>query len=177
MNTSLNKTALVFLALIALGALSRFTGLGPNFAAVAAAALFAGFYFRSRVVAAGVPLAAMLISDLFIGGYTFAVMLAVYACMVLPVFFRSAIGARPTAARVLGLSLACSVTFFLVTNFAVWASQTIYPHTTAGLLECYAAALPFFRFTLAGDIAFAAALFGGWAMLARRAPLARVATA
>ncbi|MBM3818918.1 MAG: hypothetical protein FJW14_07875 [Acidimicrobiia bacterium] len=57
--------------------------------------------------------------------------------------------------------------FYVVTNFAVWASTTLYPLTWAGLVTCYIAALPFFRNSLLGDMGFAVLLFGGFAVLER----------
>jgi hypothetical protein len=35
----------------------------------------------------------------------------------------------------------------------------MYPKTLAGLMTCYAMAIPFFRGTLAGDLVFTAVLF------------------
>jgi len=61
--------------------------------------------------------------------------------------------------RILGASLAASVSFFLVSNLAVWAVWNMYPKTLAGLLQCYAAAVPFFRNGLGGDLVFTAAFF------------------
>ena len=37
-----------------------------------------------------------------------------------------------------------AVLFFLVSNFGVWLTQELYPHSAAGLAACYVAALPFF---------------------------------
>jgi hypothetical protein len=34
--------------------------------------------------------------------------------------------------------------------------------TLSGLLACYTAAIPFFGYTLAGDLAFSLVLFGVW---------------
>jgi hypothetical protein len=62
--------------------------------------------------------------------------------------------------RVGGSVLASSVSFFVVSNFAVWASFHTYPKTFAGLMTCYAAGIPFFRHTLAGDFLFSALMFG-----------------
>ena len=42
----------------------------------------------------------------------------------------------------------------------------MYPHTLAGLEACYIAALPFFGYTLLGNLAFSAAFFGGEALVA-----------
>jgi hypothetical protein len=62
--------------------------------------------------------------------------------------------------RIAGAALTGSVTFFLVSNFGVWASTAIYAKTFSGLMNCYAAGIPFFRHTVAGDMLYAAAMFG-----------------
>jgi hypothetical protein len=62
--------------------------------------------------------------------------------------------------RVGGASLASSVSFFVVSNFAVWACWNMYPKTLAGLMTSYAAGIPFFRHTLEGDLVFTALMFG-----------------
>jgi hypothetical protein len=62
--------------------------------------------------------------------------------------------------RVGSATVAGSVTFFIVSNFAVWACWPTYPKSFAGLMTCYTAGIPFFRHTLAGDMLFAAAMFG-----------------
>jgi hypothetical protein len=74
--------------------------------------------------------------------------------------------------------LAGSVLFYLLTNFAVWLHHVIRPEhfvgapfqyapTFAGLMQCYEVALPFFRGTVIGDLAFAAGLFAAHTALAR----------
>ena len=63
------------------------------------------------------------------------------------------------AVRVVGASLASAVTFFLVSNFATWAFQDMYPKTLAGLIQCYTMAIPFFRGTFASDLIFTPVLF------------------
>jgi hypothetical protein len=45
-----------------------------------------------------------------------------------------------------------------VTNFGVWATGG-YPPTFGGLVECYVAAIPFFRNTVVGDLVYVAVLF------------------
>jgi hypothetical protein len=61
--------------------------------------------------------------------------------------------------RVIGAALASSVSFFLFSNFAVWACQNMYPKNVSGLMMSYTAALPFFRNALAGDLLFTSAMF------------------
>ena len=66
--------------------------------------------------------------------------------------------ARPLP--ILGAALAGSVSFFLISNFAVWAAWgDMYPKTLRGLMACYAAGVPFFRRGLEGDLLFTAVMF------------------
>ena len=76
--------------------------------------------------------------------------------------------ARPL--RLAGASLGASVSFFLLSNFAVWAAWSMYPKDFGGLIACYAAAVPFFRQPIA-DLLFVAAFFsiGAFVEVRRRA--------
>ena len=69
------------------------------------------------------------------------------------------LGTKTKMAPVIGAALASSVSFFLISNLAVWASTDMYPKSLSGLEECYIAALPFFRHALAGDLIFTVAMF------------------
>lgn len=177
-------TAAVFILLVAIAAASRLMPHAPNLAAVAAVAIFAGWFFRSRLLALAAPLAAMALSDAFVGGYQPGVMAAVYLSFAAPVFFRRIVGPRQAASPhriLLGASvsaLAASVLFFLTTNLAVFAFSGYYAHTSAGLAECFAAALPFFRYTLLGDQVCVMAIFSAYFLLARtsQSPLAPAAS-
>ena len=62
--------------------------------------------------------------------------------------------------RVVAAALASSVSFFLISNFAVWAAWEMYPKTFSGLMMSYAAGLPFFRGTVESDLFFSIAMFG-----------------
>ena len=68
--------------------------------------------------------------------------------------------------RILGTALTGSVSFFAISNFAVWAAWEMYPRTFAGLMTCYAAGVPFFRHAVAGDMLFTAVMFGVPVLLA-----------
>ena len=60
-------------------------------------------------------------------------------------------------------SVAAAIVFFLVSNFGVWLTwPATYPHTIAGLADCYARAIPFARGTFAGDVVFSLVFFGLW---------------
>lgn len=76
-------------------------------------------------------------------------------------------------------ALGASLVFFIVTNFLAWLQQALpYGYSLAGLMDCYVAAVPFYRGTLAGDLIFTAGLFGAHAVLSRTYfPTERVAVA
>jgi hypothetical protein len=66
------------------------------------------------------------------------------------------------------------VFFFVVTNFAVWAGAADHPNPMytpdlQGLVNCYIAAIPFFRNQIAGVLVYSAVLFGAHALMTRRA--------
>ena len=174
-----NRDIVSFILLVAIGVATRvwFQDI-PNFAPVAALALFAGYFFTSRALAIATPLAVMMISDRFVaaGGYALPLMVTVYALLALPVLFRGfarrhlsldQVSKTRMLGAVAGLmtcSVACSIIFFLGTNFIVWATSSWYEPTLAGLVKCYAGAIPFFRYTLAGDAVFGTLFFGSYAV-------------
>lgn len=68
--------------------------------------------------------------------------------------------------RIGGTAVGASLLFFLTTNFLSWIEQAApYGYSLEGLVNCYAAAIPFYRGTFLGDTAFTAALFGAHAVL------------
>ena len=67
---------------------------------------------------------------------------------------------KATAGRVIGASIGSSTSFFLVSNFMVWMSSAMYPHTAGGLGACYLAGLPFYRNDLIATALVAGLAFG-----------------
>jgi hypothetical protein len=76
---------------------------------------------------------------------------------------------RATAFRVIAGVLASATSFFLLSNFTVWAGGNghLYPHSLAGLGACYVAAIPFYRNDLISTALTAGVLFGLPALAAR----------
>lgn len=72
--------------------------------------------------------------------------------------------------RIFGASVAAAVSFFLVSNFAVWAVWQMYPKTVAGLMTAYAVGLPFFQREILGDVVFTAVMFAIPAVIAALKP-------
>ncbi len=81
----------------------------------------------------------------------------------------SALLRKVTPLRVMAGVLASSTSFFLLSNFMVWAGGHMYPHSAAGLAGCYYAGLPFYGNDLMSTAIFAGAFFGLPAVAARMA--------
>lgn len=71
--------------------------------------------------------------------------------------------ARPL--RIVGASLTTAVSFFAISNFAVWVVWNMYPKNLGGLAACYLAGIPFFRNELVSDVLFTAVMFSIPALL------------
>lgn len=156
-------------AIVVLSVVLRLLPTWPNFTPLAAMALFAGAYVRRKDVAIGLPVIAMLLSDLIIGFHQ--TMLAVYGSLVLVVVIGFVLRQGVGPVRLITASLCASVTFFLITNFAVWLSGMVgYPMTLDGLIQCYMAGIPFFRNTLLGDLFYTTVFFGSYYLIAQRYP-------
>jgi hypothetical protein len=159
--TPLQPDLLLVLFLIGFDVAARLLLHTWNVSPVAASALFAGMMLRRPWLALLVPLGAMALSDLFIAGDDWRVRAVVYAALALPAV-AGILARRFSASRVVvPAALSCSLIFFAATNFAVWAFSGLYSLDTAGLVQCYVAALPFLKYTVAGDLFWVAVLFGG----------------
>lgn len=165
----LNARNLFILVLIILAAGLRIADILPyNFTPIAAIALFGGAMFSNRALAFVLPMAIMFISDLFIGMH--GLMWAVYAGFLAIVLIGQLVRKNPTMLAAFGGALAGSVLFFLITNAAVWFGSPHYAQDLTGLLGSYAAGIPFFRGTLAGDLLFTGVLFGSYKLAEYKFP-------
>ncbi|MFZ0799767.1 MAG: DUF6580 family putative transport protein [Terriglobales bacterium] len=134
-----------------------------NFTPVAAALLYFGARGSRRRL--WVPLVLLAASDVILTKFVYAypftwdhfVTWAWYAAILL---LGSQLRENSNWLRIGGAALASSISFFVVSNFAVWACWNMYPKTVPGLMTCYAAGLPFFRRGIAGDLLFTAVMFG-----------------
>ena len=163
MKTKFNYWELILgITLVLVGAATRLLPHPANFVPLGAIAIFSGL-FLPRKLALWLPLAALLVSDLFIGFYMWEVMLTVYASFLLTTFVATKIDHK--FAPILGTTLAGAIFFFLTTNAAVWAFGTMYTHDLTGLSQSYIQALPFFRNSLLGDLFFTGILVGSYQAL------------
>jgi hypothetical protein len=154
----------MFCGLVTLGVVTRLVPHPPNCTAIGAVALFGAAVFPRLWQAMLLPLAAMFLGDLGLRigfGMPFCA-IGSYICFTLTALAGRWMLQQPSAAKVVLTTLGASVMFFVVSNFGVWIGQTTYTHDWAGLVTCYAAAVPFFRNMLAGNFIFGGLLFGMW---------------
>ena len=136
----------------------------PNFAPIGAMALFGGAYLNKKT-AFLLPLAAMALSDFFIGFDSITSRLTVYGSFALIVLIGFWLRRERSVGKVVLASITASVLFFIITNFGVWLAGSIYPKTLEGLVACYSAAIPFFRNTMAGDLFYSGVFFGSFELV------------
>jgi hypothetical protein len=149
----------IALLLILTGVVLRLLPHPPNFTPILAIALFGGVYL-SRKIAFILPLAAMVISDIFIGYYEVKLMIAVYGSFLLSVVLGFWLKKNKKWQTIFGSSVLSAFIFFLLTNFAVWILTPWYAKTFSGIIQCYLMALPFFKNTLLGNLFYVTIFFG-----------------
>jgi hypothetical protein len=115
----------------------------PNFTPITSLALFSGLMFQKRWLSILTPLVAMFLSDMILGFGTIS--LWVYSAFVMITM----VGWVLNQMNVKSILLS-SLIFFIVSNFGVWFMD--YPHTIEGLTMCYTLAIPFFGYSIIGDL-------------------------
>lgn len=174
----INKTLLISILILA-AAVTRLLPHPVNFGPMGAIALFAGASFASRRTALLVILSAAVFSDLLVNAVIYdhfslsyfysAGTLSIYACYVF--FGAMGMGIKtPAVKSVGGRAVLTSLIFFVVTNFMVWIGSGMYSADFSGLMASYIFALPFYHYSLAGDLVYSAVLFGSFAYLKQVQP-------
>jgi len=162
---SLTTDVVVISLLVILAVASRLLPHAPGFVAVTGASMFAGWYLRRGSLVFLVPLIVLSLSDLLLGFYQPLLMLAVYLVAVAPVLMGRLLHGKATPLRLAAATLCCSVLSLVTINFFVWLTSAWYAKTATGLVQCYLAALPFFKYRMAGDICSVAVCFGVYALI------------
>ncbi|MCI5081453.1 MAG: hypothetical protein MRY78_07180 [Saprospiraceae bacterium] len=179
MKLTSNSKIVLLIGIIVLAALSRIVPHVWNVTPIAAMALFGAAYFPNKWYAIGIPFVAMWLGDLYLVNAVYAPMYPDYygegfhffgePSVYLSFLLIAGVGfwllKKVNIKNLLGASLLASVVFFLVTNFGSWLSYPIYTKDLTGLLTCYAAGIPFFRYTVFGDLFFVTVLFGSYELI------------
>ena len=165
---------------LALAVLSRilphaFHAAAWNFTAVGGGLLFfgsrmgAGGFSRTSALKLASALAVLVATDYYLTAFVYQYPFHASAYAVTWIWYAAVcllgmgILQKPSVLRVGLGALATSTSFFLISNFMVWAGGAVgamYPRTLAGLAACYTAGLPFYRNDLASTAITAGALFG-----------------
>src|SRR5258708_5038647 len=141
-----------------------------DFTPVTASLLFFGAYRPSRQL--WFPLVLFAASDVFLTKVIYAYSFGwdhfiTWAWYAAALFLGTRLRNNLKPAWILSAALAGSVSFFLISNFGVWAAYNMYPKTFAGLMTCYGAGLPFSQYRPVGDLLFTAVLFATPVVLAK----------
>lgn len=175
-STKLSAHLPILVLLILLAAASRLLPHWPNFTPVGAMALFGAATFPRKWMAFVVPFLALYLSDIALNnliyaeyykGFYWGFSAWVYLGFLLTILLGFGLlrGKTFSWLRLGGSIGAGSLVFFLLTNFGVWMSSSIYPPNAAGLLAAYAAGLPFLLNSVAGNLFFGGILFGATLLL------------
>lgn len=142
---------------------SRYLPHLPNMSMVTALGIFAASVMPWRKALALV-LAVRLVSDYFIGFFSWPLLVAVYSSHAFGVLLGWGLGkVKSDKLKWLGIGTAgllSAAVFFFVTNFAFLYSM--YPNTWEGIFASYVNALPFLKGTLVGDVGYTVLFFGAY---------------
>ncbi len=140
-----------------------------HFTPLAASLLFFGARGARRQM--WIPLVLLAATDVVLTKYIYAVafswdQLLTWAWYAAILWLGTNLREKATFWRVVGAALTSSISFFLVSNFAVWAAWPgMYPRGFSGLMMSYATGLPFFRGTVESDLLFSLVFFGAPVMV------------
>lgn len=163
---------------------------GPwNVSPLMAVCVLGGIYFGSRKVAMAVPLTAWLLSSVAMCALTndwqylrYPGTPLVCGCFLMASLLGTLLEKRTWLTKLAagtGVALLSECVFFVVTNGAEWillpyyAPRFQYPWTLAGLYDCYAAAVPFFKLSLLSTGIFFPVLLVAYELAQRRIPAFR----
>jgi len=143
----MKKNILIFSGIFLSLAASRFIPHPPNFTSLIALSFYVPVFFGLRYLP--FLIISFAITDMIIGYHsgTHWTWGSIFLIGLVSPFFIKNIKIRICGA-LLG---AC--TFFVVTNFGVWASG-MYGYTYEGIIKCYTMAVPFFTYSLLSTLFF-----------------------
>ena len=138
----------------------------PNFTPILGMAVFSGAIMSRRLIAYLIPLAAMFLSDLYLGLH-FSIPI-IYFSLAICVLIGTFIDSRITIFNSL-LSISGGViVFFLITNFAVWYGSGMYEFNLSGLMKSYLMGLPFLQNTFISSLIYGMGAFLIYDIINRR---------
>ena len=168
-----NKAILLGSLFILLIAATRLLPHPFNFTPVGALAYFGGAVYGGRKSFLFLTLAALFLTDLLINNtlmrpffeqegivWFSEYMIWVYASFAMMFFLAFFLLKKFSYSKLFLTAAGGSFLFYLITNFGAWLGSPLYSQDMAGLISSYLAGLPFYKFTLLGDVLYAFILFG-----------------
>ena len=148
-----NKQMKIFLFLISIFLLSQFRLIDHpwNFTPVIAFGILSGYYLKNVIYGCTLIIASMILGDLIIGFHY--LILFTYVGLLFSVIIGKYLKQLKSTQLFLS-SISSSIVFFIISNFGVWFLSDFYTKNLQGLIDCYVAAIPFFRNTLISTIIF-----------------------
>jgi len=178
----IDKSTLVsFILLVLIASLYRvMPGRPYGFAPQVAMALFAGSVVNDKKLSFLLPILSLFISDVIyevlyrnglstIGGFYDGQLLNYVLFAVLTV-----VGFFVNKDKIIDIALgaiAGATGYFLLSNFGVWLlggldiNNIPYPKTALGLINCFAAGVPFYKMSIYSTLFFSTILFGGYYLI------------
>ena len=160
MTSNMKKNTLLlilFLSVVVLAA--RLIPHAPNFSPLASVILFGGVYITNKKYLI-LPFIALFISDIFLGFYSWQIMLSVYGSLAVIMLLGQVVVKHKNVINIISSSLLAGIIFFAVTNFSVWYFGNWYTADLSGLITSYTMAIPFFKNTIMSNLFYSGILFG-----------------
>ncbi len=177
-----NKNIFIVFVLMVVGVFARLIPHVPNFTPTESIAIFGAAYLGYRYLALLLPIGLIYFSDFIINNtiarayfpeteglvfyneYMLYTAIAIIAIVLLSKWTLRSVNTKNVILTV----LASTIIFFLITNFAAWASlKSVYPANINGLMMAYIAGLPFLKVSMLGNLLFSGVLFGSKTMIER----------
>jgi len=169
-----SKITLISILLIFIAALARLIPHPSNVTPIAAMAMVGGAYLSRKYIVFLMPILALYLSDLILnntalrayypdneGVVWFAdYMLWVYGGVAAIVIIASFLLKKIKISNLIVTTILGSIAFFLISNFGVWLTGSMYTKDLSGLLSCYGMAIPFFKYSILGNFVYVFLLFG-----------------
>jgi hypothetical protein len=168
--------------LVLLAVLSRYLVVGHlsllNFTAVTGGLIYFGARRSWREMAG--PLVILMASDYILTTYVYHYAFRWQGYIPTWIWYLAAMAlgqillrTKTSWIRVAAGAILGPTAFWLMSNFAFWATGSLYPRTMSGLWTCYLAAIPFYRNDLAATSVVLAAAFGIPVLVHRMKPVER----
>jgi hypothetical protein len=169
-NDSFQRTFAV-IAIVACAVL-RFVPHPADFSPVFGAMVFNGVAFR-RWRGLLLPMSVLVLTDIFLTPLVYHVHInwnqgIVWIAFAVVAFTGRLLQGHLTVPRGILVCWLAPTLFWITANLGVWLGGALYPHNLAGLIQCYVAAIPYYKHAVASTVLVGTVIFGLYAILLLR---------